>query len=109
MGRSSRNRGKMPASRSALPTFSQMTMMGFARVHSIAAVLVLCAVMTFTTGRNALAQGIATWTVVIPESFPDLSTRGALRRTGKGHALISDKDGILAALSERHGFPEPHP
>lgn len=24
-------------------------------------------------------------------------------------ALISDKDKILAALSERHGFPEPHP
>jgi DUF3088 family protein len=24
-------------------------------------------------------------------------------------ALIADKDGILAALSERHGFPEPHP
>ncbi len=27
----------------------------------------------------------------------------------QGHAFIADKDGILAALSERHGFPVPHP
>ena len=27
----------------------------------------------------------------------------------RGRASISDKDGILAALSERHGFPLPHP
>lgn len=27
----------------------------------------------------------------------------------QGRALISDKDKILAALSERHGFPHPHP
>ena len=26
-----------------------------------------------------------------------------------GRAFIADKDGILAALSERHGFPDPHP
>lgn len=26
-----------------------------------------------------------------------------------GHAFISDKDAILKALTERHGFPEPHP
>jgi hypothetical protein len=26
-----------------------------------------------------------------------------------GRAFISDKDRILSALSERHGFPEPHP
>lgn len=26
-----------------------------------------------------------------------------------GRAFISDKDKILAALSERHGFPEAHP
>jgi len=27
----------------------------------------------------------------------------------RGRAFIADKDAILAALSERHGFPEPHP
>ncbi|PRD43418.1 hypothetical protein C5748_12070 [Phyllobacterium phragmitis] len=26
-----------------------------------------------------------------------------------GRALVSDKDGILAVLSQRHGFPDPHP
>jgi len=26
-----------------------------------------------------------------------------------GRALIADKDAILAVLSERHGFPDPHP
>ena len=26
-----------------------------------------------------------------------------------GHAFIADKDAILLALSERHGFPVPHP
>ena len=26
-----------------------------------------------------------------------------------GHAFIADKDAILAAFSERHGFPLPHP
>ncbi|MEQ8446209.1 MAG: DUF3088 domain-containing protein [Pelagibacterium sp.] len=26
-----------------------------------------------------------------------------------GQAFINDKDQILAALSERHGFPNPHP
>lgn len=26
-----------------------------------------------------------------------------------GRGFIADKDGILAALSERHGFPDPHP
>ena len=26
-----------------------------------------------------------------------------------GHAFIDDKDTILYALSERHGFPVPHP
>ncbi|WP_114129839.1 MULTISPECIES: DUF3088 domain-containing protein [Thalassospira] len=26
-----------------------------------------------------------------------------------GHAFIDDKDSILLALSERHGFPVPHP
>ena len=32
-------------------------------------------------------------------------------RTGsyQGRAFIADKDAILAALSERHGFPDPHP
>lgn len=29
--------------------------------------------------------------------------------TFAGRAFISDKDRILAALSERHGFPHPHP
>ncbi|MEP5771858.1 DUF3088 domain-containing protein [Nisaea sp.] len=35
----------------------------------------------------------------------------SLHQTGtyEGRALISDKDKILAALSERHGFPDPHP
>jgi len=27
----------------------------------------------------------------------------------QGRAFIADKDAILAALSERYGFPEPHP
>lgn len=27
----------------------------------------------------------------------------------RGRAFIADKDAILAALSERHRFPEPHP
>ncbi|WP_082571729.1 DUF3088 domain-containing protein [Ensifer sp. Root142] len=27
----------------------------------------------------------------------------------QGRAFISEKDKILAALSERHGFPNPHP
>lgn len=27
----------------------------------------------------------------------------------QGRAFIADKDGILAALAERHGFPIPHP
>ncbi len=27
----------------------------------------------------------------------------------QGRAFVADKDGILAALSERHGFPDPHP
>lgn len=27
----------------------------------------------------------------------------------QGRAFIADKDGILAALTERHGFPKPHP
>lgn len=27
----------------------------------------------------------------------------------EGRAFISDKDNILTALSERHGFPNPHP
>jgi hypothetical protein len=33
------------------------------------------------------------------------------RQTGtyRGRAFIADKDGILAELSERHGFPDPHP
>ncbi|MDR6954463.1 hypothetical protein J2X65_003837 [Ancylobacter sp. 3268] len=26
-----------------------------------------------------------------------------------GRGFIADKDAILAALSERHGFPDPHP
>jgi len=26
-----------------------------------------------------------------------------------GRALVAGKDAILAALSERHGFPDPHP
>lgn len=29
--------------------------------------------------------------------------------THEGRAFIADKDKILAALSERHGFPDPHP
>lgn len=27
----------------------------------------------------------------------------------RGRAFIANKDAILAALSERHGFPDPHP
>lgn len=27
----------------------------------------------------------------------------------EGRAFVADKDAILAALSERHGFPHPHP
>jgi hypothetical protein len=35
----------------------------------------------------------------------------SLHQTGTrgGQAFISNKDKILAALSERHGFPDPHP
>lgn len=35
----------------------------------------------------------------------------SIHQTGtyKGRAFISEKDKILAALSERHGFPDPHP
>ncbi len=29
--------------------------------------------------------------------------------THEGRAFIDTKDGILAALTERHGFPDPHP
>ena len=29
--------------------------------------------------------------------------------TANGHAFIDDKDTILRTLSERHGFPAPHP
>jgi len=29
--------------------------------------------------------------------------------THEGRALVAGKDAILAALSERHGFPDPHP
>lgn len=33
------------------------------------------------------------------------------RQTGthEGRAFVADKDAILAVLSERHGFPVPHP
>lgn len=27
----------------------------------------------------------------------------------QGRAFVADKDALLAALSERHGFPHPHP
>lgn len=48
------------------------------------------------------------------QSFPLLLlARGATsaHETGlhEGRSFIADKDGILAALSERHGFPDPHP
>lgn len=35
----------------------------------------------------------------------------SLHQTGvyRGKAFIAEKDKILAALSERHGFPNPHP
>jgi len=35
----------------------------------------------------------------------------SIHQTGEyeGRTFISDKDAILAALSERHGFPYPHP
>jgi hypothetical protein len=35
----------------------------------------------------------------------------SVHQTGhhEGRGFIADKDGILAALSERHGFPVPHP
>jgi len=38
-------------------------------------------------------------------------TNGMTRDTGthNGRAIIADKDRMLAALSERHGFPDPHP
>lgn len=29
--------------------------------------------------------------------------------THEGRGFINDKDAILAALAERHGFPDPHP
>ncbi|MBY5763088.1 DUF3088 domain-containing protein [Rhizobium leguminosarum] len=35
----------------------------------------------------------------------------SVHQTGvyRGRAFISEKDNILAALTERHGFPNPHP
>jgi hypothetical protein len=35
----------------------------------------------------------------------------SVHQTGEygGNAFVSDKDAILAVLSERHGFPNPHP
>ena len=27
----------------------------------------------------------------------------------RGRAFVADKDAILEALTERHGFPHPHP
>ncbi len=37
--------------------------------------------------------------------------QSSVHQTGTylGHAFVNDKDAILAALSERHGFPLPHP
>jgi hypothetical protein len=39
------------------------------------------------------------------------SDANSIHQTGthNGRAFIADKDRILAALSERHGFPDPHP
>jgi hypothetical protein len=39
----------------------------------------------------------------------DAGTSGHQTAAYQGRAFISDKDKILAALSERHGFPAPHP
>lgn len=35
----------------------------------------------------------------------------SVHQTGEyeGNAFVSDKDAIMAVLSERHGFPNPHP
>jgi len=48
------------------------------------------------------------------QSVPLLILRdddSSVHRTGtfEGRSLVADKDGILRALSERHGFPDPHP
>jgi len=48
------------------------------------------------------------------QSVPLLVLRpgeSSILQTGNfnGRALIADKDAILAILSERHGFPDPHP
>lgn len=43
--------------------------------------------------------------LILPEGERSPHQTGEYRR----RAFISDKDAILAALSERHGFPLPHP
>lgn len=43
--------------------------------------------------------------LVLPTGATSLHQTGSHR----GRAFIADKDAILAALSERHGFPGPHP
>lgn len=82
---------------------------------------------TFYCLHSALVEGVLS-------SFPELAARLAVERvvelaggdplpvlvltrgessryrTGsfQGRVLVAGKDGILAALSERHGFPAPH-
>jgi hypothetical protein len=60
--------------------------------------------------RNAVIE----WAGEANQSLPLLvlaDGETSAHRTGlhAGRAFIADKDGILAALSERHGFPAPHP
>jgi len=43
--------------------------------------------------------------LVLPEGDSSKYQSGSF----KGRQFINDKDKILAALAERHGFPEPHP
>jgi hypothetical protein len=41
--------------------------------------------------------------------LPDGQTSRHQTGTHEGRAFVAGRDSILAALSERHGFPDPHP
>ena len=43
--------------------------------------------------------------LVLAEGVRSRHETGACR----GRGFVADKDGILAVLAERHGFPDPHP
>ncbi|NTH14225.1 DUF3088 domain-containing protein [Agrobacterium rhizogenes] len=59
-------------------------------------------------------QAVIDWVGEEHQSLPLLvlaNGETSVHQTGQaqGRCLVADKDKILAALSERHGFPNPHP